>query len=295
MKEISETSSASLSASHLQRIAAQTRDLPILPVTTLTALEMTKDPNASAKDLQYVIGKDQALSARVLRIVNSAMYCLSREVSTLSHAVAILGMDTIRSILMATAAQQVFQQGLVSGKDLGTRLLMDHSWGAAAAARAIAVRVGYENPEEAFLCGLMHDIGKPVMLKNFPDKYRQIFSEVYKGDVGFNDAESRVFGFSHAEVGALIAEKWKFPPQMVAAIGWHHDPLSSKEHTRLASITCLSNLFMVVMEIGFEKDKDLDLSKHASAQYLNLNQRVLETLVGQVRLSVPSLMDTLKI
>jgi HD-like signal output (HDOD) protein len=124
---------------NLKAVSARTGDLPPIPAIAMRALAVTKDPKASARDVQTAIAQDQALSARILRIVNSAMYGLSREVSTISHAVAILGMDTLRSILMAAAAQQVLNSG-GRGQDLTSKLLSDHSWGAGLAARIIAQR-----------------------------------------------------------------------------------------------------------------------------------------------------------
>lgn len=176
---------------NLRLIATKTGDLPLITSTAMKALQMTKDPDISLRDLQQVISQDQALAAKILRIVNSAMYGMSREVSTVSHAVALLGMDTVRSVIMAAAVQQFFQSGKVCTKDLGTKLLSDHSWGAALCARIIARRVGYSDPEEAFLCSLMHDIGKPVLLQNLHGRYTPIIAEVYRGQVPTRSKFSR--------------------------------------------------------------------------------------------------------
>ena len=152
---------------------------------------MTLDPNCSITQFQQVISQDQALSAKMLRIVNSAMYAFRREVSTVSHAVAVLGLETVKSVIMAASVERVFN----SAKDLGTKIMSDHSWGTALAARAIARRVRYENPEEALVCGLMHDIGKPVLLQNFQRRYREIISEVYRGNSSFHQVELLTLDF----------------------------------------------------------------------------------------------------
>ena len=117
----------------LEKIAAQTGDLPALPAVGMSALEMANDPNVSSRDLQFIISKDQALTARILKIVNSAMYCFQREVSILSHAISILGLDTVRSVIVAASVQSAFQIGGPAGKDLTTQLFWQHSWGAAIA------------------------------------------------------------------------------------------------------------------------------------------------------------------
>ena len=271
---------------NLQLIAAKAGDLPPMPVLAVQALQMTKDPKVSARDLQSVITRDQALTARILRIVNSAMFALRGEVSTVSHAVAVLGMDAIRSIIMSASVQQVLQKGGAKGHDLGTRLLFDHSWGAATVARMLAEHTRYLNAEEAFLCGLMHDIGKPILMRNFPDRYAQIMADVYAGRAGFHALELQAFGFSHAHVGALVAERWNFPWRFSEAIGFHHDPLSASEHLHLACITGLSSSIMVQMEIGFEKKKDLDVAAEPAAEFLKLTRQALDEIIDKVRRSL---------
>jgi putative nucleotidyltransferase with HDIG domain len=268
---------------NLQLIAAKAGDLPPMPTLAVQALQMTKDPKVSARDLQAVITRDQALTARILRVVNSAMFALRGEVATVSHAVAVLGMDAIRSIIMSASVQQVLQSGGAKGHDLGTRLLFDHSWGAASAARVLAESTRYPNAEEAFLCGLMHDIGKPILMRNFAGRYTQVMADVYAGRAGFHTLELQAFGFSHAHVGALVAERWNFPWRYSEAIGFHHDPLSASENLHLACITNLANSIMIQMEIGFEKRKDLDLGVEPAAEFLKLDGPMLDEAIVKLR------------
>ncbi len=267
---------------NLSGLIAKVKDLPPLPSIVMKAMEMTLDPNISIRSLQQVISQDQALSAKILRIVNSAMYALRREVSTVSHAVAVLGLETVKSVIMAASAERVFQ----TAKDLGTKLMSDHSWGTALAARSIARRVRYENPEEALICGLMHDIGKPVLLQNLRPQYTEIISEVYGGSSSFHQLELLAFGFSHAHVGAMLARKWNFPPQLAEAVGYHHNPLSAASYKPLACIVNLANMLMISMGIGFEKNKDLNLEKQPSAEFLKLNGPALVALASEVRVAL---------
>ncbi len=282
MAELITSPAASQGSLNLQLIAARAGDLPPMPVLAMQALQMTKDPKVSARDLQSVITRDQALTARILRIVNSAMFALRGEVSTVSHAVAVLGMDTIRSIIMSASVQQVLLSGGPKGHDLGTRLLFDHSLGTAGAARILAECTRYPNAEEAFLCGLMHDIGKPILMRNFPARYTQIMADVYAGRAGFHALELQAFGFSHAHVGALVAERWNFPWRFSEAIAFHHDPLSASDHLQLACIVNVANSIMARMEIGFEKKKDLDVAAEPAGQFLKLTDQTLNDVVDGV-------------
>ncbi len=267
---------------NLTELIAKVKDLPPLPSVVMRAMEMILDPDISVRNLQLVISQDQALSAKILRIVNSAMYSLRREVSTVSHAVAVLGIETVKSVIMAASVERVFQKS----RDLGTKLMTEHSWGTALAARSIARRVRYEKIEEALVCGLMHDIGKPVLLQNMPTRYREIIHEVYSGNGKFHQMELLAFGFSHAHVGALLARKWNFPQQLAEAVGYHHNPLSAPAYRELACIVNLANSFMIHMGIGFERDKDLVLEKQPAAVFLKLDKGALESLMSETRLAI---------
>jgi putative nucleotidyltransferase with HDIG domain len=278
----------------LQFIAAKTGDLPPIPATALKALQMMGNPDVSVRDLQQVISEDQALAAKILRIVNSAMYCLSRDVSTVSHAIALLGLETVRSIVMAASVQHLLQSGRIPTKDLGTKLTWDHSWGAALCARFLARRTRYASPEEAFLSGLMHDIGKPVLLGNLQNRYTSIIADVYGGQLTFHEAEMQALGFSHAQVGALLAEKWNFPRQLSEAIGYHHNPLAAPAFKHLACITDFANLVMIRLEIGFERNKDLNLAEQPSAGLLKLSPESIEDLVVEVRSALEQKPDVLR-
>jgi putative nucleotidyltransferase with HDIG domain len=264
---------------NLSSLIATVKDLPPMPTVVMKVMEITQDPDASVSKVQLLISQDQALSAKILRIVNSAMYSLRREVSTVSHAVAVLGIETVKSVIMAASVERVFQ----TAKDLGTKLLADHSWGTAVAARTIARRVRYPNVEEALICGLMHDIGKPVLLQNLKTRYTEIISQVYAGNSNFHQLELLAFGFSHAHVGALMARKWNFPAQLAEAVAYHHSPISAPTHKQLACVINLANLFMISMGIGFEKNKGLVLEKQASAEYLKLNEPALVALSSEIK------------
>ena len=268
---------------NLNALIAKVKDLPPLPTIITKALETAMDPDASIRNLHLLISQDQALSAKILRIVNSAMYSLRSEVSTVSHAIAVLGINTVKAIIMAASVDHVFQS---SSKDLGTKLMTEHSWGTALAARAIARHVRYENSEEALICGLMHDIGKPVMMQNLRDQYQEIIREVYEGKSAFHLLELQAFGFSHAHVGAMLARKWNFPPQLSEAVGYHHDPMAAPKHRKLACIVNLANLVMVSMGIGFEKNRALEPEKLYSAEQLNLGKPALEALISELGVTI---------
>jgi putative nucleotidyltransferase with HDIG domain len=256
-------------------------DLPAFPGIALKALELLENPDTSARQLQYVILKDQALTARILKIVNSAMYAVQGQVSTLSHAIALLGMETVRSVIVAASVRKVFHS---EGRGLTSQLLWQHSWGTAVAAKAISVCTKYPNAEEAFIGGLLHDLGKMLLLKNRTEFFGEIVDAVRHGETTFNQAELDRFGFSHAHIGSLLAAKWHFPAQLIEAIRYHHDPAAAPEYGHLTAIVSLANQMMVLLEIGFEKNKLLNLEETAAARCLNVAPAALQKLVAEVQL-----------
>ena len=279
-----------MQALNLDEVARNAGELPALPGIATTALNLIDDPRASARDIQFVIAKDQALTARILKIVNSVMYCFQREVSTLSHAIAILGTETVRSVIVAACMQQALQAGPAgSGQDLTTQLFWKHSWGAAVAAKAIAISTQYPVSEEAFTCGLLHDMGKMVMLKNRRDLYSEILNDAYRGETDFYQAELRVFGFTHVYIGALLVSKWRFPTQLIEGILYHHDFAASPNHRRLAAIAALADRMMALLEVGFIKDASLKLEEESSAEFLKLSEPVLRSMTADIRTMILTL------
>jgi putative nucleotidyltransferase with HDIG domain len=272
-----------------EEIAQQVGDLPALPSVALEALRVIENPEVTARELQYVILKDQALTARILKIVNSAMYYLRNEVSTVSHAITILGLSTVRSIIMAASVQQAFQLQGKRTAGLATQLFWQHSWGAAIASKAIAVCVDYPSPEEASTCGLLHDIGKMAIMSNRPEEYDAIISAVYNGDTTFTLAEQEAFGFTHADVGSLLALKWRFPPQLAEAIQYHHDFGGAENYPQLAAITHLANMMMVILKIGFASNGSVTLGDDPASQLLKLESETLEKLTSEVETVISKL------
>jgi HD-like signal output (HDOD) protein len=155
----------------LKNIIMTTRDLPAMPQVASKVLELSSDPNTSAQQLQQIIADDQAMTARILKIANSAMYSCSRKVKTLTEAIVMLGFNSIRSLVVTSAARNLYNTRN-STTGLKERLLWEHSIGVAFACRLLVQDRMPALAEEAFLAGLMHDIGKLVLNLQVPDACR---------------------------------------------------------------------------------------------------------------------------
>lgn len=220
-------------------IAASVRDLPALPAVVMELIQSIGDANANAELLATKISHDQALAAKTLRLANSSFYGLSRRVTSISEATTILGLRTLRSI--ATAA------GLVSGfsdaacKGFHFDAFWRHAIGTALCARSLAQALRLDE-DAAFTLGLMHDIGRLVLVSRYPQRYAAALA--YRGEVDcvVSDAERFVFGTDHAVVGAMVVERWHFAPSVVAAIAGHHDPQAGAQKSLVDLLHVADNM-----------------------------------------------------
>ena len=231
----------------------KTLDLPSVPMVALKILRLMDNPNAGVDDLQNAIMADQGLAARVIRMANSSFYSMSREIDTVSSAIFVMGFGTIKNLALAVATRDIYKKfGLLEQK------LWEHSIGVSVAAGIIARQVRFFKPEEAVMAGLLHDIGKVVLNNNLPDQFLVLTQRVYEENVMYSAIEHDIFGFGHAEVGGLFAEKWRFPEALVSVIANHHDcekfastlPGDASE-VKLCRIIALADAICLRLGIGY--------------------------------------------
>ncbi|MEJ5252108.1 MAG: HDOD domain-containing protein [Chthonomonadetes bacterium] len=200
--------------------------LPPMPAVITRVMEMTNDPNCTAQELQRVIGMDEVLSSKVLRLVNSARYGFPRRITTLSHAIILLGFETVRNLAIGVAAVRlVLRHGVAC--PVNRQRFWEHSLETALAASTLArhLRKDLILREEMFLTGLLHDLGILFLSQNFPEEYRAVVEHC--GSLEEAPAvEQEVFGITHCEVGARMVEYWNLPPVFAEVMLHHHAPVA---------------------------------------------------------------------
>lgn len=263
----------------LEALVQLSGDLPAMPHVASEALQKIGDPNSRAEDIQKVLAQDPALAARILKLANSSFYARSRAIATLRDAVVVIGLKTVRALVLASVTRDLFDPfGLTE------KLLWEHAVGCGLAARTIAVVLRYSRTEECFLAGLLHDVGKMILLTHRPEPMRRIIEEVYNDpELSFAVLERESFGFDHADVGLLLAEKWHFPEEIVEAIACHHRPASAKILPALTVIVNLANVYCHKLGLGPTKRLDLDLASVPSARALKLTPEKLAALEASIR------------
>jgi putative nucleotidyltransferase with HDIG domain len=195
-----------------------------MPSIARRAFELSLDPNAEAKDFVLLLESDEALAARVMKIANSVFFDRGSSSKTLEESVLTIGLNELRGLLQSTTLSEVFP--------CRSPLRMsywEHDVATALIARMLAKKLGTGNSEIAFLAGLMHDIGKLLLLQRLPEVSRDIFNRTRKAGLLSVETEYEVIPFDHTEAGVLVAEKWNFSPQIARVIRSHHASWDSVE------------------------------------------------------------------
>jgi HD-like signal output (HDOD) protein len=194
-------------------------DLFALPDAAIKILELAGKDDIGLDLLSGLISKDPALAGRLLKIANSPFYGLHQKVSNIQQAVMILGLTTVKCLVLSAGLFDPFK---ISKKaDVDIKALYSDILTVAVTSQKLAVACGYSSPEEAFTCGLLHDIGLLFFLQNFPEEYRAVAGRVPEGG-NIIDDEKEAFGISHPEAGRLIASKWHLPEEVGSALANHH-------------------------------------------------------------------------
>ncbi len=264
----------------LASLIARVGDLPAMPAVAMKVMEMVGDQATSARALQGIIQRDQALTAKVLKIANSAMFGVSRDITTLSHAIVMLGFSTIRSVVLAASTKSIyFKCKGISG--FSAKLLWEHSLAAAAIARRLAGRLDGVDVEESFISGLLHDIGKSVLNVNFFDKYSEVIKETYNIGGDSVRVERRLLGFDHAQVGAMVVRKWNLAKGLEEAVRYHHNPRVAGEYPVLTATVALADELANVLGKGAGKRPDWDMNSSAAVKMLSIRRADLEELMEE--------------
>lgn len=222
----------------LQRVA----ELSTLPEVTQRILSLTEDPSSSAHDLNEVLKHDMALSAKLLRVVNSAFYGLPGRVADLDRAIILLGFQAVRNLAIAATMASLFRKQGADVSGFSAKDLWRHSVATAVAARSVVNTVGLRSlREEAFLAGIVHDIGVLVESQYAGAQFALVMERVRGAGATLVEAEESVVEMSHQDIGKALAERWKFPKNMQFVAGYHHRPEQlAEEHRLLPSVVAIA-------------------------------------------------------
>lgn len=236
------------------RLPAALRQIPPLPQVAVRAMEMIRDPGTPRTALAQVLSLDQAMTGRFLRAVNSAYYGLPRRITSLDEAIGMLGYERVHEVVMAAAANHYLTQPLPA-YELEGGMLWQHAVAVATGSEWIARRRGIAPHSEAYVAGLLHDVGKLALDIMLHHRAEWSHAGDDAGDAeAWTAVERHVTGHDHPELGAAIARSWNLPDRVVEAIACHHDPSAATLDARLAAAVHVANAAALMAGIGLGVD-----------------------------------------
>lgn len=250
-----------------------------LPEITVKIIELVENPNSTAQDLHLIISNDPALSARVLKVVNSAFYALPGQVGSINRAIVLLGLNAVKNIAIAASLAKLFRGGRLC-PTFSARDLWQHSISVAAATKLLAERTGLAAPEEAFLSGLMHDIGIMVEMQVRRPKLLQVFDRMATQNENFRQAELNVFLVTHEHFGQALCERWKFPIFLSQVAGYHHRPTEvGGEHRPLVMMSNVADIMAARAALGYAGTVDRPEYRQSVLDELKLTAPMIDEVL----------------
>lgn len=244
-------------------------ELPPLPGVALRVAALSHDLNSSNRQIADALGYDPILAARILRAANSPIYYFQKTITALPTAVTALGSESIYSLVVMSATADAFRKNRRS--ELETRL-WEHSVAVALGARELSAMLNFRAIEEAFLCGLLHDFGKLLMLRHNAAAYTALLKNTGEGDLLAGEMET--FGYTHAQVGALAAKRWNLPDEVSQAINFHHQPSQSEYPNLMARVVDVADSLAYASGFG-DQLTEQSLTESESVIALRLSEKQL--------------------
>ncbi|MCX8043520.1 MAG: HDOD domain-containing protein [Desulfobacterota bacterium] len=223
----------------IDKIVQTIEQIPTLPVISTQILNLFRNENITIRQIQDLIERDPPLAAKILKIVNSSFYGLLNKVSTIEHAIIILGTNEVRSVALGFALQNHFK---THSNHFEPARFWKHSIICSQIAKYLAKYFNVFDDGTYFLAGLIHDLGKLVIDQYFPEEFKAIVAHITENRCSFSKAEKEVLGVTHYQIGAKLLRQWNFPEKVIMQIFYHHAPWHDKNFTTESTILYLANV-----------------------------------------------------
>jgi len=271
-------------------------NIATLPEITLKIIELVEDPTSTAQDLHHIISNDPALCARILKVVNSSFYGLPGQIGNINRAIVLLGLNAVKNIAIAASLAKLFRGGNLT-PNFAARDLWKHSVVTAAASKMVADAIGMGLADEAFLAGLIHDIGIVVELQARREGLIEVIEKLNLNSDGVPlvdmlEVEQQVLHATHQDFGMGLCESWQFPRPLRNVAGYHHRPLELEPGARtLACTVYIADRLAVEVGVGFRGDlPDVSFADEVLAE-IGMTRDKLETILQELPEHLDSVMS----
>jgi len=258
----------------------QIDSLPSLPPVLLRVADMIQNPATSSAQLAGVILEDQALTARLLRLVNSPFYGFPRQIATVTETLTMLGFRPVQNLLItASVVDLLGTEDIPEFSQVG---LWQHAVGTAVAARLLARSAGHEGQEAMFVAGLLHDVGKQVQLQCARGEFVEALTLARTQDLPLHVAEERVWGFDHCRVGRALLESWKLPARLCEAVACHHRPGAAEQAQWESAIIHIADILSHTLGLGASGEEPVPSPEEAAWEWVGAPLSTLEPLLIEI-------------
>ncbi|MBN1128475.1 MAG: HDOD domain-containing protein [Chitinispirillaceae bacterium] len=258
-------------------------NLPSHPIVIERITKLLANPRTSAEEIGRAITADQALAAKVLKLVNSAFYGFPGRISTLSHAIVILGFSTIKNIVLTASIFDSFRGKGRGIEGFNLEQFWYHSIACGAAAQSLSRAVGNSDKEECFIAGLIHDIGKIILCHYLPEDFGQVITHTKEKDILFYESEKALFDICHDEIGGYLAQRWNLPKSLQNAVRYHHHPSPTHEHYMVSVIIHAADIFIRALDYGNGGDDKIPVISENAWKSLDLDNVSFNTLFDGIK------------
>ncbi|MBN1546442.1 MAG: HDOD domain-containing protein [Syntrophaceae bacterium] len=257
--------------------------LPTIPGTLKRISAIIEKPRITLDEISHFVANDPALTTKVLKMVNSAAYGFPGRISSVSHAIMLLGLNVVKGLLLGISVFEIMEK-VMSG-------LWNHSLACAVAARMIAEKRGVKDPEEISIAGLLHDLGKVILILEYQAQYEKAMQESVQKGISIYESERIFFSNTHSDIGMWLAEKWRFPKNLVEVIAFHHNPALSKTAPLETAIVHFSDVLIRARGVGFAGDPFVPALNPAVFDMLSLSEKDIKDVLTRVEESIDATED----
>lgn len=268
----------------LQSKIEQITNLPTLPAIVTRVMHIVNDPSSSASDVAFVVGQDLALSAKILRLSNSAFYGVPRTITSINNAVVILGLKVINTIVLSLTVFDLFPHEKKSSL-FNRTAFWRHSTSCALMCRFLAEKMRkfvLFNAEEAFCAGLLHDIGKVVMEQYLHEDFHKALKHAKQRKLPLFEAEQETLGYAHTDVAQWLTSGWQLPVQLQLPLVYHHDPQHATECADIIALCHYADFLCYELKLTIDEDYTPPPLNRASADLLELAPQDIEDLTARL-------------
>ncbi len=257
--------------------------LPTVPGVLKRLSAVIEKPRITIVEISAFISNDPALTTKVLKMVNSAIYGFPGRIASVSHATMLLGLNVIKGLLLGVSVFELMQKTMNG--------LYEHSLACAIASRIIAQKKNVKEPEEVSVAGLLHDIGKVILVLEFASEYEAAMKEAQEKGLPIFEAEKNQFGATHADVGGWLAEKWRFPRNLIEVIEFHHRPALAKNAPLETAIVHTADMLVRARGFGFAGEDFVPEVNPIAFELLKLSDQDIRDVLREMEDNMESAED----